>query len=262
MRLYKRAFSKKWGSPLLLLLFLYDELLKSHIFKKTFICFVFLPLIVFRPLKAGSEENPQTEILNSFKKWYSNVNMLKADFNQSTFNPVWGEEQKAMGNVYFKKPGYMRWEYTSPHKDIIIVNDEGFFWYTPEDNQVIKKNTEEAFQAISPMSILGENMNIEKDFTILGIEEIKGEKEGTALIGYTILLKPKNPQVSIKKIGIQVMAEGFSLAAIEVEEQSGSHNRIEFKNTEINPALKPDLFIFTPLPGIKIITPNDLPVLN
>ncbi|MGA1864915.1 MAG: LolA family protein [bacterium] len=205
------------------------------------------------------------DVLEGFKGWYGKVTSLKADFHQKTLNPHWGEELEARGEVWFKKPGLMRWKYLSPQQDIIVINEQGFFWYVPEDKQLIKREKKEAFRTISPMSILGENMQLEKDFEIMGIEEIYREEEKNedkkekGLFGYSILLKPRDTEVAIKKISIEVRAERFSLAAIEVEEASGNLNRIDFDKFEINQEIPPDLFQFIPSPDTKIITPEDFP---
>lgn len=209
------------------------------------------------------------DVLEGFKDWYGKVTSLKADFHQKTLHPHWGEEQEARGEVWFKKPGLMRWEYLSPQQDLIVINEQGFFWYVPEDKQLIKREKKEVFRTISPMSILGENMQLEKDFEIMGIEEIyreeeknednKEDKKEKGLFGYAILLKPRDTEVAIKKISIEVRVERFSLAAIEVEEASGNLNRIDFDKFVINQEMSPDLFQFTPSPDIKIITPEDFP---
>jgi outer membrane lipoprotein carrier protein len=219
--------------------------------------------VFFKRVWAKTEAVP--DVLKGFKCWYGKVTSLKADFHQKTLHPLWGEEQEAIGKVWFKKPGLMRWKYLSPQQDIIIINEQGFFWYVPEDNQVIKKEKKEAFRVISPMSILGENMQLEKDFEIIGIEEIyrggekNEDKKERDLFGYAILLKPRDTEAAFKKISIEVKAKRFSLAAIEVEETSGNLNRIDFERFEINQEMSPDLFQFTPSPGTKVITPEDFP---
>ena len=126
---------------------------------------------------AWAKTDIMPDVLEGFKDWYGKVSTLKADFHQTTLHPLWGEEQEARGEVWFKKPGLMHWKYQSPQQDIIIINQEGFFWYVPEDNQLIKREKRDAFRTISPMSILGENMQLEKDFEITGMEEIHQGKE-------------------------------------------------------------------------------------
>jgi len=84
-------------------------------------------------------------VLEGFKGWYAQVHSLRADFRQTTFNPLWGENQEARGEFWFKKPGLMRWQYAMPQKDTIIINDEGLSWeeglerVTPADIHVISR---------------------------------------------------------------------------------------------------------------------------
>ena len=77
--------------------------------------------------------------------------------------------------------------------------------------------------------------------------------------GYRLVLKPKEPQVSVKKIGVEVSPQEYQLMAIQVEEKSGSLNRMEFKDLKKNQDLDNALFVFEPLPGTKVITPKDFP---
>jgi len=219
---------------------------------------------VLHPVGIAAEIIPG--VLEGFKGWYAQVHSLRADFRQTTFNPLWGENQEARGEFWFKKPGLMRWQYAMPQKDTIIINDEGLSWYIPEDEQVIRKSKEDAFITVSPMSILGENMELEKDFEITGMEEMReeGEQEkGKAcrVLGYVIHLKPRNEQMPVTRIDVEVRAQGFALAAISVEETSENTNRIAFEDLTVNPEVPADLFGFVPPPGTKVITPKDFPAL-
>ena len=207
---------------------------------------------------AWAKTDTHPEVLDGFNKWYGDVTSFHADFHQTTLNQMWGAEEKAGGEVWFKKPGLMHWKYEFPQEDIIVINPEGFFWYVPEDKQVIKKEPGEAFRIISPMSILGDNMQLEKDFEIKGIEAIRNH-DSKKTLGYAISLVPRNPEMAVKRISVEVRAEQFSLAAIEVEESSGNRNRIEFKEIEMNRETDPELFLFSPPPGTKVITPKDFP---
>ncbi|MGA1845311.1 MAG: LolA family protein [bacterium] len=203
-------------------------------------------------------------VLEGFTGWYATVHSLRADFRQTTFNPLWGEKQEAQGEFWFKKPGLMRWQYTMPQKDVITISEEGLCWYIPEDEQLIRKSKEDAFTTVSPMSLLGENMELEKDFEITGMEEMREEREdekARRVLGYVIHMKPRNEQMPVTRIGIEVRAEKFSLAAISVEETSGNTNRIAFEALTVNPEVPVDLFRFVPPPGTKVITPKDFPAL-
>ncbi|MGA1794572.1 MAG: LolA family protein [bacterium] len=218
----------------------------------------------FHPVGIAAEIIPG--VLEGFTGWYATVRSLRADFRQTTFNPLWGEKQEAQGEFWFKKPGLMRWQYTMPQKDVITISEEGLCWYIPEDEQVIRKSKEDAFTTVSPMSLLGENMELEKDFEITGMEEIREEGEdekGKArrVVGYVIHMKPRNEQMPVTRVDIEVRAEKFSLAAISVEEPSGNTNRIAFEALAKNPEVPADLFRFVPPPGTKVITPKDFPAL-
>ena len=237
--------------------------------KAAFFLMVSIPLLLFLfdmalPLHIRAETKIIPGVMEGFRNWYGHVETLHAHFNQFTFNPLWGEEEESKGRVWFKKPGLMKWQYNFPQEDVIIINEKGLFWYVPEDHQVIMREKDEAFKIISPMSILGENMQLEQDFEIMSMEEILEDPKGPTnqekhLQGSAIYLKPRNPQVAANQIKVGVRAGDFALLAIEVEETSGNRNRIEFRNLLLDQKIDPGFFVFTPPPETKVISPEDFP---
>jgi len=233
-------------------------------FLVTFLTLCFLLFYIALPLEIRAETKAIPGVMTGFQNWYAKIDTLFAHFNQVTFNPSWGEEEEAGGEFWFKKPGLMKWQYRFPQQDVIIINEKGFFWYVPDDRQLIKREKDEAFKMISPMSILGENMQLERDFEIVSMEEIleesiEGMDQEKPSRGFAIYLRPRNPQVAARQIKVEVRAGDFALGAIEVEETSGNRNRIEFHDLQPGRSVSPDIFVFTPPPETKVISPEDFP---
>ncbi|MGA1869322.1 MAG: LolA family protein [bacterium] len=186
------------------------------------------------------------KIIEGFTQWYNQLNSMRVSFKQITLNKTWGQERTAEGILLFKKPGLMYWEYTSPQQDIIVVNRENIWWYIPEDKQVIKSEPDSS-EAITPLSLLGNELTIEKIFNILDLEK-KGDDT------YTFSLEPKKPHQSAKHVILEISSKKFSLSALEVIDSLGNSNRIEFSSIVPNVPIDDAKFIFTPSPETKVIT--------
>lgn len=54
---------------------------------------------------------------------------FQGNFEQSRFLPLFGDTINSSGRFAFKKPDHVRWEYTKPHKSILVVRgDRGHKW--------------------------------------------------------------------------------------------------------------------------------------
>ncbi|MGA1824633.1 MAG: LolA family protein [bacterium] len=204
------------------------------------------------PLVGEVNAKEQAKIMEGFKSWYQTINTMRVEFRQITLNKTWGEEMVANGIFLFKKPGLMHWEYRSPQQDIVIVNAEHIWWYIPEDKQVVKSESGPS-ETITPISLLGKELNIEKNFNIIDFEKKKLEEEKGEKI-YVFSLEPKEPHQSAKKIILEISSHEYSLSAIEVIDPLSNSNRIEFISIAPNVAIDDAQFIFKPSPGIKVIT--------
>ena len=86
--------------------------------------------------EAKSEENtddkkPETldDLLKRIEKSHKEHKDFKGNFEQTKYLPLFGDEIKSNGKFIFKKPDHVRWEYTKPHKSILVVTgDNGKKW--------------------------------------------------------------------------------------------------------------------------------------
>ena len=77
------------------------------------------------------DKKPETldDLLKRIEKSHKEHKDFKGNFEQTKYLPLFGDEIKSNGKFIFKKPDHVRWEYTKPHKSILVVTgDNGKKW--------------------------------------------------------------------------------------------------------------------------------------
>src|SRR5262249_31429251 len=81
--------------------------------------------------------DPARDAVDRIQKFYESTRDLHAHFDQEQSSPVAGTK-KASGEVWLKKPGKMRWEYSRPEKKLMLADGKMLWVYEPEDEQAFK----------------------------------------------------------------------------------------------------------------------------
>src|SRR3954466_31010 len=77
-----------------------------------------------------------TDLAQSLQHKYDTIRDFSADFVHTYTGGVLHKQITERGKVLVKKPGKMRWEYTSPEKKLFISDGVRVYQYIPADNQV------------------------------------------------------------------------------------------------------------------------------
>src|SRR6187402_2044244 len=79
-------------------------------------------LLVVPVVITGQASPSATETARTLQQKYDQVKDFTADFTHTYEGGVLKKKTTERGNVQVKKPGKMRWEYTSPEKKAIVSN--------------------------------------------------------------------------------------------------------------------------------------------
>ena len=105
--------------------------------------FLFIFILYWHvPAWALSDE---METVNAIQKNYESVLTLKANFEQKAFVKILNRTQITRGNVQIKKPGKMKWVYSSPDPQVLISNQKNLWLYVLEEEQVTKMPIESVY---------------------------------------------------------------------------------------------------------------------
>jgi len=197
-----------------------------------------------------SQEVKVDSIVHNIQGWYDNLLDFQADFQQKTFSQTLKTTSEARGKIYFKKPHLIKWEYEFPEIQIYIIDQENFWWYVPEDAQVVKKKAQNVLQDATPLSFLAGMGDLQKSFIITLPKERKAVEMGDILY---VKLTPRKESVNIKQMQLKLAVKTFQVMGMVVVDPYGNTNDIDFIHIQINRDLKNETFHFVPPQGVDIV---------
>lgn len=214
------------------------------------VAFFFFPLLIllFCSADVPAGEVAVEEIVKKLQARYDSVSGFTADFTQEIESTTLGEKVTSQGKVYFKKPGRMRWEFTSPDPQT-VVSDGRFFWfYQPRQNQVLKTPLEQAFHSHTPVAFLTGVGRIDQDLTV----SLAGQ---TGKV-YLLHLTPRQEKEGFSgSLEVQVSSETYDIVGVQIKDPLGNLTRLHFSNMDRQATLDGALFHFTVPPGVDVVEP-------
>ncbi len=208
--------------------------------------FFFLISLIILTVPAQAELTLEA-VVDQIQQKYNATNTLEANFTQTAYNNALNQTQTAQGILYIKKPGMMRWDYISPEKQSFILNDRIFWWYTPQNKQVIKKEAKSAFDSNLPLAFISGIGRLSQDFNI------KFAAEQHPQGSYVLSLIPKKPQVNLNKMLLKVNDEQFDIQAVIMYDFYENVTTIKFDKHKINTPIDTARFHFEVPPGVRVV---------
>ncbi len=200
----------------------------------------------FAGTKVPNETSAQETIVARLQARYDETDGFRADFVQEITSATLGQTLRSRGQVFFKKPGRMRWEFTEPQQ-LLIADGSALWLYQPAERQVVKTPFQHAFSSQTPVSFLTGVGRLEEDFSVL--------PQGETSSVYQLRLTPKQAAEAIGLLDIEVSKETFDILQALVTDPLGNTTRVSFTNIERETALGDDLFRFELPPGIDLVEP-------
>jgi outer membrane lipoprotein carrier protein len=93
-------------------------------------------------------------VVDKIQKKYEGIEDFHADFTQEATVKALNTVQKSDGEVWFKKPGKMRWNYYEPYKDQIVSDGHTLWFYNEEEKQVIESPLNQVSETESTSTLL------------------------------------------------------------------------------------------------------------
>ena len=195
---------------------------------------------------AESNNNLKT-VLTQLHKNYDNITTFKADFTQYSFFKAVNQVQKFKGILYLKKPDKMKWDYTSPEKQVIMSNGGKIWYYYPADNQVNVGTLSKSSKQKNLIFMLLEGIDkVENEFNL---KLIKGKEDEKF---YYLQLLPEKPNTLFDKIILTIRKENFNITTSHVFYLSGDIAKVVFKKVFLNIKLNDNFFNFKTPPGVEV----------
>ncbi len=200
-----------------------------------------------KPAAGGSCPDPAT-IVKKLQERYDETRTFEARVRQEMKVKSMGVSDVSEGTVVFKKPGKMRWEFTTPRVQQ-IVSDGSLLWiYQPDDQQVLKAPFRAAFVSTTPVSFL------------LGVgritDQFRPEPDSrgcTASRLYVALAAKSGDDVGALALGVDRAT--YDIVEAAVTDPLGNVTTLTFADVQRNVDVPDSTFEFTVPRGVDVITP-------
>jgi len=209
-----------------------------------------LTIVLYLFVNRAWADAPQPKVEDVVRKLQGRYDATKdftADFTQAVEAVTLGKPLESSGQVFFKRPGRMRWEFLEPEKQTIVADGQTLWVYQPEHHQVLKAPFRAAFQSATPVSFLFGVGELSKDF-----DPSLVPSPGARVIRLKLVPKQEH---EIGVLVLDVDPQSYDIAAAEVTDPLGNVTRLKFSNLKRDVGLADSKFTFTTPPGTDVVEP-------
>lgn len=107
-------------------------------------------------------------LLDRVQKQYASLEVMHGTFRQDSFVAALEQSEASAGEVWFGKPGKMRWVYTTPQPQTVIIKGKELWLYQPDKQQVLIDDIEQVLLSALPVSFMMGVGSLSKDFEYQG----------------------------------------------------------------------------------------------
>lgn len=175
--------------------------------------------------------------------YLSGLSSWSADFKQTIEDGHGKELRSAAGKFSLQRPGKFRWDYVEPSEQVIVADGKQI-WFYDKDLAQVNVRDEDATLASTPAMLLSGTGSVTAEFDIKALP-----REG-GLRWYQLLPKRPNGDFQVVRIGFDKDGE---LASMFLADKLDQITQITFTHPVKNPTFAPDLFAFSPPPGVDVI---------
>jgi len=198
----------------------------------------------------SAQTSTAPELAQALQKKYTTVRDFSADFTHTYRGGVLKKQIIEKGRLLIKKPGRMRWEYTSPETKQFVSDGTKIYSYIPADKQVIVGTVPVDDTASTPALFLTGKGDLTRDFTASAGELPPGTAAGTR----ALKLVPRKAQPDYDWLVLLVDPATLSLRGMMTADAQGGTSVFSFTNLKENVGLPDATFTFKVPRGVDVIT--------
>ncbi len=216
---------------------------------RMFIVGLLLISILSRSQLLAEENENLDKVLNRIQEKYEKINDFTSKFTQEATVKALNKVQKAQGDVWFKKPGKMRWNYTRPTKDEIVSDGITIWFYNEEEKQVIESPLSEAIDAPTTTTLISGLGNLKNLFDARFSKNTPAKGNDNT---YFIDLLPKENSDEYSLVTVEVDKDSMLVNTIYLYDPFGNLTTVKLNDMRINNGIPDSLFVFKAPKGAEI----------
>ncbi len=192
-------------------------------------------------------------VITRLQNRYDQIKDFQAHFTQNYSRAVVGRVTVSSGEVYFKKPGRMRWDYTQPEPRMFLSTGQFLWLYEPAEKQAFKQDLKTS-QLPAALAFLMGKGRITDEFEVTASSDTRyGQPDD-----YRLALRPKQPQSTYKSILFVVDGREFTVRESVLVDQQNNVNHFVFTDLKINAKVSDALFRWSPPAGVRVIDTGNM----
>lgn len=195
-------------------------------------------------------ETEAQALARSVQHKYDTITDFSADFTHTYEGGVLRKRVTERGHVLIKKPGRMRWAYTSPEQKLFVSDGVKLYSYIPADKQVIVTTVPRDDQASSPVLFLAGKGDVTRDFVASIADLPPGYPAGSR----ALKLVPKTPQKEYDWLMLVVDPVTFEFRGLVTVDAQGGKSSFSFTNLKENVGIADKEFAFKIPRGVDVVS--------
>jgi outer membrane lipoprotein carrier protein len=199
---------------------------------------------------AGAAEQTAAELASALQKKIDGVRDFTTDFTHVYQGGVLRKQITERGRLLVKKPGKMRWDYTTPEQKQFVSDGMKMYSYIPEDKQVIVSSVPADDEASTPALFLAGKGSLTRDFTASLVDPPAGAPPGTR----ALKLVPKARQRDYDWLTLVVDPASLAIRGLQTTDAQGGQSTFSFTNLKENVGLADKEFAFKIPRGVDVVT--------
>jgi len=183
-------------------------------------------------------------VLKGVQDRYNSAKTLQVSFNE-TYTVQGRPRQSESGTLTLRKPGRMRWDYSTPAGKLFVSDGSNVWLYTPDAKRVEKMKLKESEDMRAPLAFLLGKLDFQKEF-----RDFQMKPEGS---GYLITARAKSDKLPYEDIRMTA-APDFTITNLLITGQDQSVLAFRFAAEKLNPEVNDSAFKFLMPPGATLVT--------
>ncbi len=205
--------------------------------------FALVALLVPSQLAGGPSAQ---ETARAVQQKYDRVKDFTADFTHTYEGGVLKKKITERGIVQVKRPGRMRWDYTSPEQKEFVSDGRRIYSYVPADKQVVVSAMPQEDQATTAVLFLVGKGNVSRDF-------VASYTDGGGPDTWALKLEPTHRQRDYDWLVLIVDRKTMQIRTLVAADQQGGRSTFQFTNYRENVGLADKIFTFKIPRGVDVI---------
>jgi outer membrane lipoprotein carrier protein len=201
-------------------------------------------------LALGAADSTAPELAAALQKKYDAIKDFSADFSHTYEGGVLHKQITERGHLLVKKPGKMRWDYSTPETKQFVSDGLKMYSYIPQDKQVIVATVPPDEDAPTPTLFLAGKGNVTRDFTPSLVETPAGMPAGSR----ALKLVPKSRQRDYDWLVLVLDPGSLALRGLLTVDAQGGKSSFSFTNLKENVGLADKEFAFKIPRGVDVVT--------